>query len=160
MAAASSSRSTRWSWSRLTSSTYRIPRWASARSPGSKAFTPSERARSMSSAPTSRSSDAPTGSSTVRAARDTPVPASCGPSGHAGSGAPGSHEKRHPATTATSGMRAASARTAVDFAVPFSPRTRTPPTAGLTALSSSPSRRSSCPTRAVKGYGVLTEPPL
>lgn len=37
---------------------------------------PSASARSMSSAPTSRSSDAPTGSSTVRAARDTPPPAS------------------------------------------------------------------------------------
>lgn len=105
----------------------------------------------MSSAPTSRSSDAPTGSSTVRAARDTPEASSCGPSGHAGSGAAGSQENRQPATTDTRGISAASARTAVLLAVPFSPRTRTPPTAGLTALSSSPSRRSSWPTMAVKG---------
>ena len=55
---------------------------------------------------------------------------SCGPSGHAGSGAAGSQENRQPATTATGGSSAASARTAVDLAVPFSPRTSTPPTAG------------------------------
>ncbi|MCF0088373.1 hypothetical protein B0E37_03444 [Streptomyces sp. MH192] len=156
IAAASRSRSTRWSWRRLTSSTYRMPRWAPASSPGSKAFTPSARARSMSSAPTSRSSEAPTGSSTMRAARDSKGPGSCGPSGHPGSGRAGSHEKRQPGTTSTAGSSAVSARTAVDLAVPFSPRTRTPPTAGDTAFSSSASRRSSWPTTAVNGKGVLT----
>ena len=44
-----------------------------------------------------------------------------------------------------------SARTTVDLAVPFSPRTRTPPTAGETAFTTSASRRSSRPTTAVKG---------
>ena len=42
-------------------------------------------------------------------------------------------------------------RTAVDFAVPFSPRTSTPPIAGETALSSRASRMSSMPTTALKG---------
>ena len=42
IAAASSSRSTRWSCSRLTSSTYRIPRWARASRPGSYSALPSE----------------------------------------------------------------------------------------------------------------------
>ncbi len=97
----------------------------------------------MSRAPTSRSSDAPTGSSTIRAGRATPAPGSCGPSGQPGSGEWGSQEKRHPGTTSTSGISADSARTAVDLAVPFSPRTSTPPTAGETAFSSSASRRSS-----------------
>ena len=129
MAAASSSRSTKWSCSRLTSSTYRIPRCASASRPGSNAFTPSASARSMSSAPTSRSSEAPTGSSTIRAGRAPAPPDSCGPSGQAGSGAAGSQENRQPETTSTSGISAERARTAVDLAVPFSPRTSTPPTA-------------------------------
>lgn len=98
----------------------------------------------MSSAPTSRSSEAPTGSSTILAARSPPGPsAGCGPSGQPGSGAAGSQENRHPSTVRTGGSSAASARTAVDLAVPFSPRTRTPPTAGETAFSSSASRRSS-----------------
>ena len=44
-----------------------------------------------------------------------------------------------------------SARTVVDLAVPFSPRTSTPPTAGETALSSRASRMSSMPTTALKG---------
>ena len=63
----------------------------------------------------------------------------------------GSQEKRQPATTGTAGSSAASARTAVDLAVPFSPRTSTPPTPGCTALSSSASRRSSWPTTAENG---------
>ena len=39
----------------------------------------------------------------------------------------------------------------VDFAVPFSPRTSTPPMPGDTALSTSPSRSSSIPTTALNG---------
>src|ERR671917_110675 len=53
------------------------------------------------------------------------------------------------------GRSLASARTAVDFAVPFSPRTSTPPTSGETALRSKASLRSSCPTMAEKGYGTI-----
>ena len=40
---------------------------------------------------------------------------------------------------------------AVDFAVPFSPRTRTPPISGLTVVSSNARVMSSEPTTAVKG---------
>ncbi len=105
----------------------------------------------MSSAPTRRSSEAPTGSSTMRAGRAPPGPAPCGPSGQCGSGAAGAHENRQPGTTSTCGSSADSARTAVDLAVPFSPRTSTPPTAGLTAFSRSASRRSVWPTTAVNG---------
>src|SRR3954470_24809597 len=46
---------------------------------------------------------------------------------------------------------AASARAAVDLAVPFSPRTRTPPILGLIELSTRPSFIRSWPTRAVNG---------
>ena len=54
----------------------------------------------------------------------------------------------HPAT---GGSSAARARTAVDLAVPFSPRTSTPPIAGETALSSSASRMSAMPSTALNG---------
>ena len=49
------------------------------------------------------------------------------------------------------GAAAARPRTAVDLAVPFSPRMSTPPMAGLTALSSSACFMVSWPTREVKG---------
>ena len=42
-------------------------------------------------------------------------------------------------------------RTAVDFAVPFSPRISTPPISGRTAHSTSASRNRSCPTMALNG---------
>ena len=42
-------------------------------------------------------------------------------------------------------------RTAVDFAVPFSPRISTPPISGRTAHSTSASRSRSCPTMALNG---------
>ena len=64
-AATSIRRSTRWSSSRLTSSIYRKPRLAWASRPGSNAFSPRVRARSRSSAPTTRSSVAPSGRSTT-----------------------------------------------------------------------------------------------
>ena len=85
----------------------------------------------MSRAPTSRSSEAPTGSSTIRAARPVPGSERCGPSGQAGVGrAAGRRRSGSPARR----PRPASARTApgrrCDLAVPFSPRTSTPPTAG------------------------------
>ena len=47
-----------------------------------------------------------------------------------------------------------SARTAVDFAVPFSPRTRTPPIAGEIALRTSARRMSSIATTALNGNWV------
>src|ERR1700755_1965240 len=117
----------------------------------------------MSSEPVSRSSVAPTGSSTSVTGRSSGVAAPCGPAGQAGSGAAGSQEYGQPGTTGTGGSRAASPRTMVDFAVPFSPRTRTPPMAGDTALSSSASFRSAIPTMPANGYAlsvVATEPVL
>ncbi|MFC7716975.1 hypothetical protein [Nonomuraea recticatena] len=115
-------------------------------------MTPSVSARSRSSEPTRRSSDAPTGSSTSEADLVTACsPGSCGPSGHCGSGSSGSQAKRQPASTSTAGSWAASALTMVDLAVPFSPLTSTPPTRGETALSTSASLRSSSPTTALKG---------
>src|SRR5205823_14792123 len=79
---------------------------------------------------------------------------SWGPAGHPGSGAAGSQEYGQPRTTGTGGSSAASPRTMVDFAVPFSPRTRTPPMAGDTALSSSASFRSAIPTMPANGYAL------
>ena len=67
---------------------------------------------------------------------------------------------RHPATTVTSGRIAASARTMVDFAVPFSPRTSTPPIEGDTALRTKPSRSSSIPTTALNGNPFMLRPPV
>jgi hypothetical protein len=79
------------------------------------------------------------------------IPGECGPSGQPGSGASGEQENRQPATTSTGGSTAVSARTAVDFAVPFSPRTSTPPIAGETAFKISASRMSSIATTALNG---------
>ena len=76
---------------------------------------------------------------------------SCGPSGQRAPSTAGSALKRQPATTSISGSNGASARTAVDFAVPRSPRTSTPPMRGSTAQASSASPSASCPTIAVKG---------
>ncbi len=69
----------------------------------------------------------------------------------AGSGAAGSQENRHLATTLMPGRMPVSARTRVVLAVPFSPVSSTPPRPGSTAPSSSASRASSCPTTAENG---------
>ena len=63
----------------------------------------------------------------------------------------GLHEKRQPATASMSGSSPARARTAVDLAVPRSPRISTPPIAGLTALRTRAVFIWSWPTRAVNG---------
>ena len=110
IAAASSSTSTRWSCSRLTSSTYSTPPCARASRPGENACSPSRSTRCRSSDPTTRSSVAPIGNST----------------------------SAESASTAESTW--ARPRTAVDFAVPFSPRISTPPISGRTAQSTSASR--------------------
>ncbi|CAM4048086.1 hypothetical protein NOMA109596_19320 [Nocardioides marinus] len=152
VAAASSSRSTRWSCRRLTSSTYSRPRCALASSPGSYSARPADRARSRWIEPVTRSSPAPTGSSTSRTGRlTTGVPSAKGPSGETSPGSRGSVEKRSPSMTSTGGRTAARPRTAVVLAVPFSPRTRTPPTSGATAASSRARTRSSDPTTAESG---------
>ena len=66
-------------------------------------------------------------------------------------GASGSQCHGQPATTWDCGRSEARPRTAVDFAVPFSPRSNTPPILGKTALASKARLIFSRPTRAVKG---------
>ena len=65
-----------------------------------------------------------------------------------GPSSPGANANGSPAAAVTGGSSGASARTAVDFAVPRSPRTSTPPTSGATALTSSASISASWPTIA------------
>ena len=160
MAAASNRMSTRWSLSRFTSSIYRMPRWVAAISPGSKIRLPVLMASSMSREPTSLSSVAPTGRSTIGICR-TIVCALL----FAGS----QREQRpwrssglqlyaQPWTTVTSGSSDARERTAVDLAVPFLPRTNTPPILGFTAFSSSALFIATCPTIAVNGNRVSISP--
>src|SRR5699024_543829 len=72
-------------------------------------------------------------------------------SGHCGSGSAGSQANRQPAITSTAGSSAAWARTIVVLAVPFSPRTRTPPMDGETALRVRASAMSAEPTTALNG---------
>src|SRR5690606_39773077 len=109
-----------------------MPRLARANSPDSYSTPLPDRAFSRCREPTTRSSPAPTGSSTRRTGRVAEATeGGCGPSGQSGSGAAGSQENRQSVTTVIGGSRAACARTAVDFAVPFSPRIRTPPMSGL-----------------------------
>ncbi len=130
-----------------------MPRCARASSPGSYSATPSDNARCRCSEPSTRSSVAPTGSSTSRTGRhSTGASAANGPSGDSGAGSRGSDENRSPAITSIGGSTAASPRTAVVLAVPFSPRTSTPPTSGATAARIRASNRSSEPTMADNGY--------
>src|SRR6185312_1234004 len=74
-------------------------------------------------------------------------------------------ENRQPETTSTDGRTAVSPRTVVDFAVPFSPRTSTPPMPGEIALRMRARRMSSMPTTALNGNnscadGVYTPQPF
>src|ERR1700694_187116 len=131
-------------------------RLASARTPGSKRFDPVRRAASMSIVPTTRSSEALIGSSTTRMRRlcEGSTPADLRrsrQSAHSASTSDGSQPKWQPSTTLCSGRSLASARTAVDLPVPFSPRMRTPPIVGTIAFKIRASFIDSWPTIAVKG---------
>src|ERR1017187_2904134 len=131
-------------------------RLASARTPGSNRFSPVLMAASMSMLPTTRSSLALMGSSTTRIWRgwrgsSSPAALRVLQSRHCCSPGSGGQPNWHPTTTSCSGTSRASARTAVDLAVPFSPRIRTPPIAGLMALRTSAWRMGSWPTMAVNG---------
>ena len=139
IAAASSSRSTRWSCSRLTSSTYSIPRCAAGEQPGlvlghpagSQRLLQVQRADHPVLGRPDRQLDQP---SRPRCA--SPHRVTCGPSGQLGSGSPPDRRRTgSPRRPSTAGSRPASARTMVDLAVPFSPRTSTPPISGETAAS-------------------------
>src|SRR6267378_2134607 len=128
-AAASNRRSTMWSGSRLTSSTYKTPPSARASRPDRNSELPSCNTREISSDPTTRSSVAPRGSSTNGAAFPSDV----------------------------LGRSAARPRAAVLLAVPLSPVISTPPIVGSTATSTSASFKSSCPTTAENGKSGLIE---
>ncbi len=156
MAAESRRRSTMWSSSRFTSSTYSMFLLACASTPGSNLFLPVCRTCSKSRVPAIRSSVALNGSSTTRIG---PLSVSCLiPSSRAlmhseqsSSGWEGSQRNLHPFTYSISGNTCARDLTAVDLAVPFSPLIRTPPTPGSTMLRMRALFISSWSTIAVKG---------
>mmetsp|Transcript_11746 Transcript_11746/g.20905 ORF Transcript_11746/g.20905 Transcript_11746/m.20905 type:complete len:294 (+) Transcript_11746:491-1372(+) len=134
-AAESSRTSTKWSSSRLTSSTYKMPRLALASRPGSNAFLPSVSAFSISMVPHTRSSVAPRGRSTmgifiVPIFKTSPAFMRSRISSLITSGSSGSELKGSLSTTFISGSRSARARMVVDFPVPRSPIIITPPILG------------------------------
>ena len=90
-----------------------------------------------------------------RGARAAPARLPPTPSGPS---SPGANANGSPAAAVTGGSSGASARTAVDFAVPRSPRTSTPPTSGATALTSSASISASWPTMADSGKPLAHRP--
>src|SRR6056297_398515 len=151
--ATSSNRSTMWSSSKLTSSIYRYPRLARASRPGSNAFSPWVRARSISKAPVTRSSVTPRGRSTTGVGRSTRSVSLT--SAQSGQSAGSDEFTGQPRTTLIGGKRAAKARTAVDFPVPRSPNTRTPPIPGSIAVRIMARFICSWPTMAEKGKGVF-----
>ena len=103
----------------------------------------------MSSAPTTRSSVAPSGRSMTGVGLDTMVRSStCAQSGISASDAAFTGQ---PATASIEGKRAANARTAVDFPVPRSPNTKTPPMPGSIAVRTMACFISSWPTIAENG---------
>src|SRR5215207_2551177 len=111
---------------------------------------------SMSSVPTTRSSVADTGRLTKEVVLTWEgilvVPSKRSlHSVHQVDGLSGSQPKRQSLTTLTLGSNAASARAAVDLAVPRSPRISTPPMRVSTAFKMSARLMRSCPTIAVNG---------
>mmetsp|Transcript_8563 Transcript_8563/g.23186 ORF Transcript_8563/g.23186 Transcript_8563/m.23186 type:complete len:204 (-) Transcript_8563:284-895(-) len=155
-AAESRTTSTNPSSSRLTSSTYSIPRLALARSPGSYALIPSLSAFSMSMVPQILSSVAPSGSSTsgVFAFIDgsfSPLAYLCSTSGPISLLSVGLELKSSPGTTSISGRRSTMERTATDFPQPRSPMISTPPMPGSTTLRRSASFISDWPAMRVNG---------
>merc|ERR1719183_2308942 len=156
-AAESSRTSTRWSSRRFTSSTYRMPRFAFARRPGSNALVPSVRAFSMSIVPQTRSSVAPRGRSTMLIG--TLVDSSVLPALYASStsglmrlGSVGEDMNASSLTTSMRGRRSTRARTVVDLPVPRSPMTMMPPMLGSMMFIIAANFISSWPMMAVNGY--------
>ena len=133
-----------------------MPRLAFASNPNSKAFTPSDKAFSISIVPQTRSSVAPRGKSTmmtclVVTGRVSPLATRRRTSSLCKSPSVGWLLNGSSATTSISGKRSARARTVVDLPVPRSPMTITPPILGSMTLSNRASFISSCPITAVKG---------
>mmetsp|Transcript_6204 Transcript_6204/g.20791 ORF Transcript_6204/g.20791 Transcript_6204/m.20791 type:complete len:253 (+) Transcript_6204:1594-2352(+) len=156
-AAESRSTSTRWSSRRLTSSTYRIPRLALARSPGSNALVPSVRAFSMSMVPHTRSSVAPRGRSTMlmgtlAVSMVSPRLYRASTSGAIKFGSVGEDMNASSLTMSIRGRRSTSARTVVDFPVPRSPITMIPPMFGSMMFIIAANFISSWPMIALNGY--------
>mmetsp|Transcript_12397 Transcript_12397/g.30069 ORF Transcript_12397/g.30069 Transcript_12397/m.30069 type:complete len:281 (+) Transcript_12397:1069-1911(+) len=148
--------------SRLISSTYRMPRCASASKPGWKMVRPSFMEASMSTVPTSRSSVTPKGTWTKGASRmrvrALPLASRCTfssrPSSHE-PGSSGSELQNEPSTTSMGGSSACSPRAMMDFAVPRRPEMAMPPSAGSMAPKSRAALMFSCPTTAARGKVCL-----
>ena len=105
----------------------------------------------MSSAPTTRSSVTPSGRSTTGVGlvtiRSDAITAQSGHKSRRGA------LTGQPSTASIGGKRAAKARTAVDFPVPRSPKTSTPPMLASMAVSTIAVFMSSWPTMAENGKG-------
>mmetsp|Transcript_62792 Transcript_62792/g.120905 ORF Transcript_62792/g.120905 Transcript_62792/m.120905 type:complete len:280 (+) Transcript_62792:552-1391(+) len=160
LAALSRSTSTIWSSRRFTSSMYKTPRLTRAKMPGSKALPPSSSARSMSMVPVTRSSVAPSGSSTkgvrrISTGKSSPAAKRSRTSSLCEAGFAGSELYLSSATVGMSGNSRTKARTAVDLPVPRSPWIKTPPMTGSIKFNMRASFMSSCPTTAENGNAVM-----
>mmetsp|Transcript_11437 Transcript_11437/g.20182 ORF Transcript_11437/g.20182 Transcript_11437/m.20182 type:complete len:216 (+) Transcript_11437:478-1125(+) len=141
--------------SRLISSTYRMPRWASASRPGWNTVRPSFMEASMSTVPTNLSSVTPSGICTKGAVRSLttsscPASFSARPASHA-RGSSGSALQKLPSTTSMGGSRAWSPLAMTDLAVPLRPAMAMPPSPVSTAPNSSACLIKSWPTTAASG---------
>mmetsp|Transcript_12659 Transcript_12659/g.53077 ORF Transcript_12659/g.53077 Transcript_12659/m.53077 type:complete len:287 (+) Transcript_12659:1023-1883(+) len=144
--------------SRLISSTYKMPRCASASKPGWNTVLPSFMDASMSTVPTRRSSVTPKGTCTKGASRmrviTSPLASRVSFSSKPSSqvpGSSGSELQMEPSTTSMGGSSACSPRAMMDFAVPRRPEMAMPPSAGSMAPSSSADLIFSWPTTAARG---------
>src|SRR4030067_730805 len=161
--ATSSRTSTTWSSRRFTSSMYRRVPFAFPNTPISNFFDPPRGAASRSRLPTPRSSEAFNGRSTTSTGRSSYAsdsPCASRDRHFPQGGPPRRQPNRHPDTVSFAGRTAANARTAVVFPGTFSPRIRTPPIEGSTALTRRPFFRSSWPTIALNGKRRTLIPPL
>mmetsp|Transcript_68769 Transcript_68769/g.222180 ORF Transcript_68769/g.222180 Transcript_68769/m.222180 type:complete len:206 (+) Transcript_68769:786-1403(+) len=137
-----------------------MPRFTRARMPGSKALPPSRSARSMSIVPVTRSSVAPSGSSTkgvrfITTGKSSPAARRSRTSSLMADGSRGSELYLSSPTIGMSGSSRTNARTAVDLPVPRSPWIMTPPMTGSTKFSSSAVFISCWPTTAENGNALM-----
>mmetsp|Transcript_28946 Transcript_28946/g.73420 ORF Transcript_28946/g.73420 Transcript_28946/m.73420 type:complete len:243 (-) Transcript_28946:322-1050(-) len=156
------SKLTRSSWSRLTSSMYRMPRWAFASRPGSKTGRPCSIEAWTSKEPTRRSSVQPRGSSTkgqsMTLVLTSPLSSFCMrclvKSSHS-PGRSGSQLQMDLSTTSMRGSTSRRDRANVVFAVPWPPAMPTPPSEGSMQASRSASFTSSRPTSLFIGSALV-----
>mmetsp|Transcript_22621 Transcript_22621/g.57691 ORF Transcript_22621/g.57691 Transcript_22621/m.57691 type:complete len:239 (+) Transcript_22621:851-1567(+) len=133
-----------------------MPRLTRAKRPGWKALPPSASARSMSMVPVTRSSVAPSGSSTKgvllnSVSRSSPALKRARTSSLMQPTSSGFELYLSPLTHSMSGSRRTRPRTAVDLPVPRSPWISTPPITGSTKFSRRASLHWSWPTTPEKG---------